>query len=234
MIMNKLYPLFSKALTGVFLLAGMICFSAAPLLAQSPEDNSGIKSLRSDVGIIGLTANFMSLNSFDRLDTDSTTTPLLEDGSNELEFVLRNVRMISPRLGVGFQVLTSFFVNGSSGNDTVLDGGADSGDDPEFGIGSWGLGPVLRAYPFKTDRFQPYVEADALFGNNLGVGKIADSQLQGGFRVRLGLRAGVAYRITNSFGLFVEGGPDWESPRLFKADARALQLNFGIDLYRFK
>lgn len=210
----------SKTLTAVFLLISLCCLSTQSLMAQSTDTNN-IKPLRSDVGIIGLTANFMSLNSFDRLDTDSTTTPLVNDGSSELEFKLRNVRMMSQRVGVGLQLLTSFFVNDAEG-------------EPSFGIGSWGLGPVLRAYPFKTDRLQPYIQGDMLFGNNLGVGDLANTERQGGFRVRMSLRAGVAYRVNNSLGFFVEAGSDWESGRIFKPDARALQLNFGIDLYRFK
>lgn len=218
-------------LTLLSLTAIALCLFITPVTAQN-QDKDQFQSLRSDVGIIGLKANIQSLNSFERLDTDSTSTPLLEDGSTELEFVLRNVRMISPRLGVGFQVLTSFFVNGDVG-ETQPNGENISGDDPEFGIGSWGLGPVVRAYPFRTDRFQPYVEAEALFGNNLGVGDLADSQRQGGFRVRMGLRGGAAFRITNRLGLFIEAGPDWESGRIFKPDARTLQINFGIDIYRF-
>jgi hypothetical protein len=205
------------------LLLSLTFVSVQPLAAQSQEgiNNNGIQPLRSDVGINGLTANFHWASDFTYLKEDSAgmTRSLQNDGSSELELVFRNVRMISQRVGVGFQVLTSFFVDAP---------------DASFGIGSWGLGPVARAYPFKTDRFQPYVEADALFGNNMAVSTLANSRDGGNaFRVRLGLRAGAAYRITNGFGLFIEGGPDWESGRLFKADARAWQVNFGIDVYRF-
>src|SRR5690625_732553 len=143
------------------------------------------------------------------------------DGSSELEIIFRNVRMMSPRVGVGYQVLGSFFVD-------------NSGDQTNFGIGSWGLGPVLRAYPFKTNRFQPYVQANALLGNNMAVGKMANSRMGwDGFRGRLGLRAGIANRITNAVGFFVEAGPDWERARIFRSDARNLQVNIGIDFYRF-
>jgi len=128
------------------------------------------------------------------------------------------VRMLSQRLGVGFQIMTSFVVDGS-----------------QFGVGSWGLGPVVRFYPFRTNRLQPYLQAGALLGNNMGVGDLADTRNKAeGFRARLGLRAGVALRVSNSVGFFVEIGPDWESDRLFKANARTMQINFGIDLYRFK
>lgn len=200
----------------LILIVTFFLISASSLYAQSPDDST-IEPLRSDVGINGLTANFHWLNDFTHLDDDT----LQNDGSSELEIVFRNVRMISPRLGVGFQVLGSFFVD-------------SSGDETNFGIGSWGLGPMVRAYPFKTDRFQPYVQGKALFGNNMAVGPMANTEMGGdGFRVRMGLRGGVAYRISNSLGIFAEVGPDWESGRIFRADARTLQVNIGIDFYRF-
>lgn len=203
--------------------AMMLCLfgmMSRPVMAQTAETDTGIQSLRSDVGIIGLTANIHSLATFDYINTDSTFTAPDSDGSTELEFVLRDIRMLSPRVGVGFQILTSFFVNDAEG-------------EPSFGIGSWGLGPSVRAYPFETDRFQPYVQANALLGNNLAAGRSANTNGGGDFRVRMGLRAGAAYRITNGLGLFIEAGPDWESSRIFQPTARTLQLNFGIDVYRF-
>lgn len=204
-------------LVTVILAISIFLISATALHAQSPGDNTTIQPLRSDVGINGLTVNFHALGDYSYLGNDTLQT----DGSSELEFVFRNVRMMSPRVGVGFQVLGSFFVD-------------NSGDESSFGIGSWGLGPMVRAYPFKTNRFQPYVQGKALFGNNMAVGELANTRTGGeGFRVRLGLRGGVAYRISNTLGFFVEVGPDWESGRLFRSDARTMQVNVGIDLYRF-
>lgn len=204
--------------------AMMLCLlgvMSRPAMAQTTEVDTGLQSLRSDVGIIGLTANIHSLAKFDYINQDSSFVAPESDGSTELEFVLRDIRMLSPRIGVGFQVLTSFFVNDAEG-------------EPGFGIGSWGLGPSVRAYPFETDRFQPYVQANALFGNNMNVGKSANTNGGGEFRARMGLRAGIAFRVNNSLGFFVEAGPDWESSRIFDPTVRTLQLNFGIDLYRFK
>lgn len=201
----------------LILTAAVLAVGTSFAYGQTQSSSSEIKPLRSDVGINGLTANFHWLSDFTHMDDNE----LQNDGSSELEFVFRDVRMMAPRLGVGFQVLTSFFVD-------------NSGDESNFGVGSWGLGPVVRAYPFKTDRIQPYVQANSLFGNNLAVSTLANTENGGdGFRVRLGLRGGVAYRFSNSFGIFVEGGYDWESGRLFRSDARALQLNIGFDLYRF-
>jgi hypothetical protein len=206
-----------KNFTGILvLIIALLAFSPVSLLAQTGND-SGMKSLRSDVGINGLTANFHGFSDFEYLGNDT----LSYDGSSELEFVFRDVRMMTPQLGVGFQLLTSFFID-------------NSGDETNYGVGSWGIGPVVRYYPFKSDRFQPYAQANSMFGNNLAVGRLANTESGGnGFRVRLGLRGGVAYRLTNNIGLFIEGGPDWGSGRLFKADARTYQLNIGIDLYRF-
>ena len=188
-------------------------FLALPVMGQSSEASSAdFESLRSDVGIHGLTANFHFMSDLSYLGDDNVQL----DGSSELELVYRNVRMMSERLGVGYQLLTSFFANGG------------------FGVGGWGAGPVIRAYPLRSDQFQPYVQINSLFGRNFGLSELANSrELTDGFRVRLGLRAGFALRLNNALGIFGEVGYDWESPRIFKAEARALQANIGIDYYLF-
>jgi len=203
------------SVVSIFILFLVASQSAVAQSAENASQNNRFRQLRSDVGINGLTANFHFLSNFTYMGQDT----LQYDGSSELELVYRDVRMISPRMGVGYQVLGSFFTNGKNSS---------------FGIGSWGLGPVFRAYPFKTKRFQPYVQANALFGKDLAVSTLANTQNGGkGFRIRLGLRAGLAYRISHKVGLFSEIGYDWESSMLFKADARALQGNIGVDLYLF-
>jgi hypothetical protein len=218
MMRNKYRPLFLNLSVISLLIIALCLLPAYFAFAQEAQSDVGIKPLRSDVGINGLTANFHGLSSFKNLSNDT----LHFDNSAELEFVFHDVRMISQRLGVGFQVLLSFFTNSTSGQ-------------PDFGIGSWGLGPMVRLYPFRTNRIQPYVQAKALLGDNMGVGKLNNTINRGnGFRMRLGMRAGFAFRVINSFGFFVDGGPDWESGALFKADAMAWQLNIGVDLYRFK
>jgi len=201
----------------VFLIVTALFLAGSLQTVVAQSQNSGIAPLRSDVGINGLTVNYHGLQNF----TNHSNDTLHFDGSSELEFVFRDVRMVSQRIGVGFQLMTSFFTNGPN-------------EGKSFGIGSWGIGPVVRAYPFKTDRFQPYVQANSLFGVGMGLGKLANTTNRGhGFRMRLGLRGGVAYRLIDNFGIFVEGGYDWESGALFKADARTLQLNIGLDLYLF-
>ncbi len=196
-----------------------IAFMVEPVVAQTspgPQEDQ-LELLRSDVGVHGLTANLHGLSDFSYMGNDT----LQNDGSSELEFVYRNVRTMSSHTAVGFQILTSFFVD-------------NSGDGSSFGVGSWGLGPVVRGYPLKTERFHPYVQANSMFGKNLAVSELANTQTGGnGLRIRLGLRAGLAFRITNTIGLFTEAGYDWESSQLFKADARALQFNFGFDFYMF-
>lgn len=207
---KKVFDLSRK--TAGFFVIGIVLFSffALPAAAQSDQ----FEGLRSDVGIHGLTANIHQFGNFTYKGTDTLQT----DGSSELEFVYRNVRMMSPRVGVGYQVLTSFFVDGPNSS---------------FGVGSWGAGPVLRGYPFKTDRFQPYAQLNSLIGNNLGLGRLANTDQADGIRIRLGVRAGAAFHITNKLGIFGEVGYDWESSTLFKAEARKLQVNLGVDLYLF-
>ncbi len=182
--------------------------------AQS-EDENGIQPLDYDVGIHGLTVNTHFLSD---LHYKGNADSLTFDGSSELEFVYRNVRTMFPRLGVGYQIVTSFFTDG---------------ENADFGVGSWGAGPIVRAYPFKTDRLQPYVQLNSLFGNNLAMGTLANTDKDYGFRVRLGMRAGLAIRLTNTLGIFTEVGYDWESNRIFKSDSRNLQANIGIDYYLF-
>lgn len=218
-MIKKVSVSLSKISTVILFVIFSIGFLCEPVVAQtSPDSQAGqLEQLRSDVGIHGLTANLHWLSSFSYMGND---TLQVDDGSSELEFVYRNVRMMSPHVGVGFQLLTSFFSN--------------SGNGGSFGIGSWGLGPVVRAYPLRTEGFQPYVQANTLFGKNLAVSELANTQTGGnGFRVRLGLRAGLALRLSNSVGLFTEAGYDWESSELFKADARAFQFNIGFDFYMF-
>ena len=209
----------NRPFASLVLVFSAIAFLAQPLLAQTTEmsSQSNLQSLRSDVGINGLTANFHSLSNFTDLrhDTTQMNDTLRFDDTSELEIVFRDVRMITPRLGVGFQVVTSFFTGNS------------------FGVGSYGAGPVVRAYPFKTDRIQPYVQGNALLGNNLAVGKSANFQKDYGFRIRLGLRGGLAIRLSNSIGIFTEVGYDWESSRIFDPDSRVFQTNLGVDLYLF-
>ncbi|WP_138431315.1 hypothetical protein [Fodinibius saliphilus] len=199
----------------VMLLSVVICNPVAAQTDNAASEEDQFKLLRSDVGIHGLTVNLHQLSNLTYKKSDT----LQFDGTSELEFVYRNVRMMSQRLGVGYQLMTSFFTGG---------------DDSNFGVGSWGLGPVVRAYPFRSDQFQPYVQLNSLFGNNLGVGRLANTQkVSKGFRVRFGLRAGLAVRISNGFGVFTEVGYDWESSRIFKADSRSFQTNIGFDFYLF-
>lgn len=215
MIKKVFKLLFKTSGLSIILLMAAVTFTQ-PVFAQSnTASESQLKSLRSDVGLHGFTVNMHQLSNFTYLDNDT----LNADGSSELEFVYRNVRMMSQRLGVGFQIVTGFFTDG---------------EDAAFGIGSWGAGPVIRGYPFRTDRFQPYLQLNSLFGKDLAVSELANTRQGGeGFRVRLATRAGFALRISNSTGLFGEIGYDWESSRIFKADARVLQVNIGIDFYLF-
>jgi hypothetical protein len=218
MIQHKYRSLFLNLSGIALLIAALSLIPVSFVSAQTAQSDVGLKPLRSDVGINGLTANFDGLARFKNLGHDT----LHFDNSAELEFVFHDVRMMSQRLGVGFQVLLGFFTNSTPGK-------------PGFGLGSWGLGPTVRLYPFRTNRVQPYVQAKALLGDNMGVGNLDNTMNRAnGFRMRLGMRAGIALRIINSFGIFADVGPDWESSALFKADAMAWQLNIGIDLYRFK
>lgn len=206
---NKIF----LSLALLFMVTGILSSTAHAQSVESEDRSQQLKPLRSDVGINGLTANFRFLNDF-TYEGDGT---LESDSNTELEFKFRNVRTMSSRAAIGYQILASFFAG-----------------DSDFGIGSWGLGPVLRGYIIESDQWHSYLQADALFGNNMALGDLADTKTGGdGFRVRLALRSGLAYRLNNNLGLFFEAGREWESSRIFKADANAWQFNLGIDLYLF-
>lgn len=217
-MLTRVFTKPSKFIYTLTLILTFVGLATLPLMGQEVDsqiDNDSILPLRSDVGIVGLTANLDWWNKFYYMQSDTTLTGV---SNHEVEIVFRDVRMLTQRLGVGFMVMGSFFADGS-----------------DFGIGGWGLGPVIRAYPFRTDQFLPYLQAQALLGNNMGIGELADTRNEGkGFRVRLAIKAGLAVRFSNNFGIFVEFGPAWGSSSLFKADARVWQLNIGFDLYRFK
>ena len=198
------------------LLTLMVIFVSSSLVAQNSnsENASKNKPLRSDVGIVGITVNLNSLNNF----TYKGNQPLQRNDGSTFEIELRNVRTMTPHLGIGFEILGSFVTGGTRG----------------FAIDGWGIGPVLRAYPFETATLQPYGELDMLLGNDMGLSELANTNNGGkGFRSRRGVRLGLAYRFQNKYGFFVEGGYEWEGDRLFHTDARALQFNFGFDLYLF-
>lgn len=198
------------------LLLLVMAIASSSLLAQSSDsENTSInKPLRSDVGIVGITANFNALNKF----TYKGKQSLQKTDGSTFEIELRDVRTMSPHLGVGFEILGSFVSGGTRG----------------FALDGWGVGPVVRAYPFETTTWQPYGEMDLLLGNDMGLGELANTNNEGkGFRSRRGIRLGLSYRFQNKYGFFVEGGYEWEGDRLFQTDARALQLNLGFDLYLF-
>ena len=96
-------------LHNIFALTAIILFSVAllsqPVLAQSLNSSENqLKSLRSDVGIHGLTANVHWLNDASYLGNDT----LSFDGSSELESspaFLQMVRMLISESAVGEPVL---------------------------------------------------------------------------------------------------------------------------------
>lgn len=212
----NILTIFIRMIKKFSLLILVMGFTVSPVLAQnSDSENTTInKPLRSDVGIVGITANFNGLSDF----TYTGQQALQKANGSVFEIELRDVRTMSPHLGVGFEILGSFITGGSKG----------------FALDGWGAGPVVRAYPFETPTWQPYGEMDLIIGHELGLGKLSKTKNGGqGFRSRRGIRVGLAYRFQNNYGFFVEGGYEWEGDRLFHTDAKALQLNFGFDLYLF-
>lgn len=135
-----------------------------------------------------------------------------------LDIEFRNLRFTGKHFGWGIQALGELFMSGTFGN---------------VGLGTIGLGPVLRGYPWLNDRWHSYIQGGFLIGYDLALGDAIGANRSEGMRYRTGLRAGANYRVSNAFGIFLETGPDWEADDNFSFDSRAWQFNIGIQLFRF-
>lgn len=204
---QKIHSLYSKLL-GIFCLVILgLAIITSPLKAQQSSEKEQLEPLRSDVGIVGLTAN---LHWYDYSAANTHT---------ELEIEFRNIRLLSSHVGVGYKVFGSVTMAGLF-------------EDVNFGES--GIGPILRYYPLESKRWQPYVQAGAFVGYKLALGDIEmDVNDDTGIRYRTSLRAGLTYRVTNAFGIFLEAGPTWDYASGFELDSRALQIDLGIELFLF-
>lgn len=208
-MIKKLHTL-SLKLLGIIIFAFVsMAVITSPLKAQETSEKEQLKSLRSDVGIVGLTGHLGWHNYYtvsDGMDSDI-----------ELEVEFRNVRMMSSHVGIGYK-----FFGGIS----------FVGPFDEIRFGESGIGPMLRYYPFDSKKWQPYLQASSLLGYQLTLGD-APEAVNSGIRFRTSLKAGLTYRVTNSFGIFLEFGPAWDYDSAFSLDTNALRLNIGIELFRF-
>lgn len=184
-------------------------------IAQTNEAKKSeqLQPLRSGVGILNFTGNMSWENTY-MLSPDGLT----EQTNTELQVEFQNIRMLSPHFGLGYSFFTTVFMSG------FFEGG---------GLGGVGAGTAARYYPLDTKRWQPYLEGNFSAGYNLALSDAIGINDVGGFRYRTGLRAGLNYRVSNAFGLFIEIGPSWEYSEELQMDSRAFLIEIGIVLFRF-
>jgi putative salt-induced outer membrane protein YdiY len=206
----KYYP-FIKTLT--FIIVGFY-FCDNPLLAQNVQTkNTHFKSLHSGVKIYGFTGNLYWHTFY-----VSAANYFKKRSQTELQVQFRNIYLLGDHVGFGYKVLATAFMEGFF-KGTVF--------------GGVGGGPVLRIYPLKYGRWQPYLQGGFIAGFDLAQSIPGSFQQYNGVRYRTGLRAGLNYRFTNAFGIFFEIGPEWEYGQDLNLDSHSLQINIGIELFRF-
>tara|TARA_R110002124_G_scaffold216122_2_gene381915 strand:+ start:7600 stop:8199 length:600 start_codon:yes stop_codon:yes gene_type:complete len=129
------------------------------------------------------------------------------------------IRLLNNRFGVGVKGFTKIFI--SDGFDGI-------------DIGTIALGPIARTYFYNKDLLGFYFDASYLIGYDMQLSDAFGSIQNGDVRFRTSLRLGSSYRVTNSLGLFIEFGPDWEGdfPRV-ETDAKGVELSLGFQLFKF-
>lgn len=208
--------LVSKINNIVLLLGGLLLFSVFQVTAQEQASKSSgaeIRPLQQGTRIWAGTA---------ALSRQTTYFPGTEGARKNvqtlLDVQLRWLRFTGPYFGWGLQGVGELFMSGTFGY---------------VSLGTLGVGPVLRGYPWQNKRWQTYLQGGLLAGYDLALGDALGANSGQGMRYRPGLRAGLTYRVSNAFGIYLETGPDWEADEAFQFDSRAWRLNIGIELFRF-
>lgn len=176
------------------------------------EDTLEIQPLSDDTRIWTGTAGLRWYNFY-----TLSSGGLQEQSNTELDLEFRHLWLTSQNFGWGLQGITQIYMTDFFGN---------------VGLGNVGVGPLLRAYPWQNNHWQFYLEGSSMAGYDLALSDGLGAN-QEGMRYRLGLRAGLTYRMSDKFGIYLELGPDWEADESFEFDSRALQLDVGIQLFRF-
>lgn len=141
-----------------------------------------------------------------------------KDVQTLLDIEFRWLRHTSRNFGWGVQGFGELFMSGTFGN---------------VALGTLGVGPVLRGYPWQSNRWQTYLQANFLAGYDMALADAIGANRSEGMRYRPGLQAGISRRLSNTLGLYLEAGPVWEADETFQFDSRGIQLDLGIQLFRF-
>lgn len=215
-MIEKLQPLLKQWTTltcfiGLFLFVGNYSVQA-----QTTSDGNGepVKPLQAGVSMLEFSGNI----NWHTYYLTCVNCGSKERSQTRVRLALRNIYMLNSHVGLGYKGFANFYI---------------SGFFKGWGIGAGGLGPVARYYPFKSARWQPYLQGGFLAGINTALASLSGANTGEGIRFRSGLRAGLGYKVSNTFGLFLELGPVWEYNTSFQLEAHALQIDVGIILFRF-
>lgn len=197
----------------VFALGVAVSTNTSAAQTAAAKQKKQLQSLRSGIGILAFTGNLRWRNYY-----IGTSEGLKEESQIELQAEFRSIYMLSPHVGLGYRTFATVFMTG------FFEGG---------GLGGVALGPIVRYYPLKSSRWQPYLQGNLLAGYNLALSDALGINDVGGIRYRSGLRGGLGYKFSNAFGMFFELGPSWEYSESLRLDSRAIQFNIGVELFRF-
>lgn len=200
-----------------FLIFGMVLFVAANVKAQRVSSDSStttsIQPIQKGTKIWTGTAGVNRQTFF-----EPEVEGFEKEVQTRLDIAFQYLRSTHRDFSWGISVQTELFMSGTFGN---------------LALGKAAVGPLLRGYPWQNERWQSYLQFGFLIGYDLALADAVGANRSEGVRVRPGLRAGLTYRVSNSFGIFLETGPDWEANQSFEFDSRSWQLNVGIQLFRF-
>lgn len=212
---NMNINLFFRICFAMLLVLGFIFNSTTFVQAQTPEQKkkTKIQPLSDNTRIWTGTAGLRWYNFY-----VPATNGVEEESNTELNLEFRHIWIEGVDFGWGLQGITQVYMSGAFGN---------------IGLGSIGVGPLARGYPWQIDHWQFYLQGGMLAGYELALADAGGADLSDSMKYRFGLRAGMTHRLSNAFGIYFEIGPDWETESDFGFGSRALQVDIGIQLFRF-
>lgn len=202
----------------VFITIILFTVNLPSAVSQTTENikSEDISALRTGVHIMDFTGNLSYYNVY--RPCYQCEDGLKEEWQTQIKIEFRNIAMLNPQWGIGYKAFISAVMAG------LFEGG---------GLGGIGAGPLIRFYPFKTIRWQPYLQAGVTAGYNLGLGRAAGIADVSSFRFRTFFLLGITYRTSQAFGLFLETGRKWEYERGSGLQAREWAINIGIELFLY-
>lgn len=158
------------------------------------------------------TLNFQRLKEY-RRQGDGNLGELI---NMRLDLDFTHIKMLNRNIGLGYKALGTLFIaqDFKGGNITQL-----------------AIGPSLRYYLLNKGDVLLYGQGNLLYGQ-LELGDAVGGVSQN-LNLRRDLRIGTTYRLSNSFGIFLEAGPDWEGSNIQQIDSQSFGFQVGVKLFKF-